>query len=139
VHADATDKAAGLQALSATPRGAARPEATEHDAPITTGLLTAAQVAERWQVPVRTVYAWANRNAIPHHLAGRLLRFDPVEVEEQFRCHGFADEVAADPEKPGALYAGFGDGKILHSPDAGESWDEVADVPALDALVAVRA
>jgi hypothetical protein len=40
----------------------------------------------------------------------------------------------ADPEAPGALYAGFGDGKILHSPDAGKSWDEVAGVPALDAL-----
>jgi photosystem II stability/assembly factor-like uncharacterized protein len=51
----------------------------------------------------------------------------------------FPYALCADPEAPGALYAGFGDGKILHSPDAGESWDEVADVPALDALVAVRA
>jgi hypothetical protein len=51
----------------------------------------------------------------------------------------FPYALCADPEKPGALYAGFGDGKILHSQDAGESWDEIADVPALDALVAVRA
>jgi photosystem II stability/assembly factor-like uncharacterized protein len=51
----------------------------------------------------------------------------------------FPYALCADPEVPGALYAGFGDGKILHSQDAGESWDEIAEVPALDALVAVRA
>jgi photosystem II stability/assembly factor-like uncharacterized protein len=51
----------------------------------------------------------------------------------------FPYALCADPEAPGALYAGFGDGKILHSPDAGESWEEVVRVPALDALVAVRA
>ena len=49
----------------------------------------------------------------------------------------FPYALCADPESPGALYAGFGDGKILHSPDAGESWDEVAHVPVLDALAAV--
>ena len=52
-------------------------------------------------MPVRTVYAWAKRNAIPHYRAGRLLRFDPVEVDEHLRAHGFADEVVADPERPG--------------------------------------
>jgi excisionase family DNA binding protein len=67
----------------------------------TNGMVTAAQLAERWQVPVRTIYAWAKRNAIPHYRTGRLLRFDPVEVEEHFRRHGFAEEVAADPERPG--------------------------------------
>ena len=50
----------------------------------------------------------------------------------------FPYALCADPEKPGTLYAGFGDGKVLHSPDAGASWSEVADIPALDALVAVR-
>jgi hypothetical protein len=40
---------------------------------------------------------------------------------------------------PRALYADFGDGKIVRSTDAGKSWDEVASVPALDALAAVRA
>jgi photosystem II stability/assembly factor-like uncharacterized protein len=49
----------------------------------------------------------------------------------------FPYALCADPEAPGALYAGFGDGKILHSPDAGTSWSEVAGVPALDALAAV--
>jgi photosystem II stability/assembly factor-like uncharacterized protein len=49
----------------------------------------------------------------------------------------FPYALCADPEAPGALYAGFGDGRIVHSPNAGESWDEIADVPTLDALVAV--
>ena len=49
----------------------------------------------------------------------------------------FPYALCADPETPGALYAGFGDGKIVHTPDAGKSWDEVAGVPALDALAAV--
>ena len=51
----------------------------------------------------------------------------------------FPYALCAGPEAPGALYAGFGDGKIVHSTDAGGSWDEVADVPVLDALAAVRA
>jgi photosystem II stability/assembly factor-like uncharacterized protein len=51
----------------------------------------------------------------------------------------FPYALCADPEAPGGLYAGFGDGKILHSADAGASWDEVAGVPALDALAAVSA
>jgi excisionase family DNA binding protein len=67
----------------------------------TTMLVTASQLAERWQVPVRTVYAWARRNAIPHYRAGRMLRFDPLEVEEHFRAHGYAAEIRADPQHPG--------------------------------------
>ena len=47
----------------------------------------------------------------------------------------FPYALCADPEAPGTLYAGLGNGKILRSPDAGVSWDEVASVPALDALV----
>lgn len=49
----------------------------------------------------------------------------------------FPYALAADPGAPGTLYAGFGDGTILRSPDAGESWVEVASVPALEALAAV--
>lgn len=51
----------------------------------------------------------------------------------------FPYALAADPEVRGALYAGLGDGSILHSPDAGKSWDEVARVPGLDALAVVTA
>jgi photosystem II stability/assembly factor-like uncharacterized protein len=50
---------------------------------------------------------------------------------------GFPYALAADPETPGSLYAGFGDGTILHSTDAGTSWDEVARVPGVEALAAV--
>jgi photosystem II stability/assembly factor-like uncharacterized protein len=49
----------------------------------------------------------------------------------------FPYALRADPEASGALYAGLGDGKILHTADAGKSWVEVAEVPALDALEAV--
>src|ERR671933_543653 len=49
----------------------------------------------------------------------------------------FPYALRADPEAPGALYAGLGDGKILHTTDAGKSWVEVAEVPALDALAVV--
>lgn len=103
---DAIDKSNGLHAPSAAARGAVTSEIVKTEAPATadgdkTPLMTAAQVAERWHVPVRTVYAWAKRNAIPHYRAGRLLRFDPIEVEEHFRRHGFADEVTADPDHPG--------------------------------------
>jgi photosystem II stability/assembly factor-like uncharacterized protein len=51
----------------------------------------------------------------------------------------FPYALAADPEAPDALYAGFGDGTILRSADAGESWDEVARAPELAALAAVSA
>ncbi|WP_370327133.1 helix-turn-helix domain-containing protein [Euzebya sp.] len=103
---DVTGKSRERHARRVNLREAARHEVLEPVARVTsdgstTTLLTAAQVAERWQVPVRTVYAWAKRNAMPHYRAGRLLRFDPAEVEEHFRSHGFADEVAADPERPG--------------------------------------
>jgi photosystem II stability/assembly factor-like uncharacterized protein len=50
----------------------------------------------------------------------------------------FPYALVADPGAPGALYAGFGDGEILRSPDTGESWDEVARTPGgLAALAAV--
>jgi len=50
----------------------------------------------------------------------------------------FPYALAADPETPGAVYAGLGDGTLLRSPDAGASWDEVARTPAgLAALAAM--
>ncbi len=51
----------------------------------------------------------------------------------------FPYALVADPERPGGIYAGLGDGSILRSPDAGMSWDEVARVPGLDALAVVAA
>ena len=49
----------------------------------------------------------------------------------------FPYALASDPETPGALYAGLGNGTILHSSDKGESWEEVARTPGLEALAAV--
>jgi photosystem II stability/assembly factor-like uncharacterized protein len=51
----------------------------------------------------------------------------------------FPYALVADPEKPGRLYAGLGDGTILRSPDSGTSWGEVTRVPGLDALAVVAA
>jgi len=41
------------------------------------------------------------------------------------------------PDSPGDLYAGFGDGRIVYSPDAGTSWEEIVLVHRLDALAVV--
>jgi photosystem II stability/assembly factor-like uncharacterized protein len=62
-------------------------------------------------------------------------RWEPV-LE---RLAEFPYALAADPDTPGALYAGLGDGTILRSPDAGAGWREVVRVPGLDALAAVAA
>jgi photosystem II stability/assembly factor-like uncharacterized protein len=52
----------------------------------------------------------------------------------------FPYALCPDPEVPGALYAGLGDGTILRGEDAGGSWEEVARVsPGLDALAVVSA
>jgi photosystem II stability/assembly factor-like uncharacterized protein len=52
----------------------------------------------------------------------------------------FPYALCSDPEAPGRLYAGLGDGTILRSADAGERWQEVARVPAgLQALAAASA
>ena len=69
-------------------------------------LFTAQQLAARWQVPVSTVYAWARRNEIPHYRAGRLLRFDPTEVAEQFRPSPSPQALNPDEVHPGE--AAFG-------------------------------
>jgi photosystem II stability/assembly factor-like uncharacterized protein len=50
----------------------------------------------------------------------------------------FPYALAADPEAPGAVFAGFGDGEILRSPDAGANWYEVVRVPAVEALAIVQ-
>ena len=55
------------------------------------------------------------------------------------RLAEFPYALVADPETPGALYAGFGDGRILYSANAGTSWNEAARVPGLDALMVVQA
>ena len=43
--------------------------------------LDIAMLAERLQVRRSTLYAWAEQGSIPHLKLGRLLRFDPDEIE----------------------------------------------------------
>jgi len=49
----------------------------------------------------------------------------------------FPYTLVGDPEKPGALYAGFGNGRIVYSHNAGENWDDISYVPGVDALAVV--
>ena len=42
---------------------------------------------------------------------------------------GFPYALAADPESPGSLYAGFGGGEVLEKPGPEESWREIARLP----------
>ena len=52
----------------------------------------------------------------------------------------FPYALCQDPETPGTLYAGFGDGMIMRGANAGESWEEITRVaPGLEALAAVSA
>lgn len=53
------------------------------------------------------------------------------------RLAEFPYALVADPEISGALYAGFGDGTILHSSDRGTNWTDFARAPGLEALAVV--
>jgi len=44
-------------------------------------LLTVPQLAEQLQIKAATLYTWAEQGSIPHLKLGRLLRFDPDEIE----------------------------------------------------------
>lgn len=45
-------------------------------------LLTAPEVAKLLNVEVATIYAWAQRRQIPFQKVGRVLRFDPLKLEQ---------------------------------------------------------
>ena len=49
--------------------------------------LDIATLAGRLQVKRSTLYAWAERGSIPHLKLGRLLRFDPDEIETWLKSH----------------------------------------------------
>ena len=49
--------------------------------------LDIAVLAERLRVKRSTVYAWAEQGKIPHLKLGRLLRFDPDEIEVWLQTH----------------------------------------------------
>lgn len=44
--------------------------------------LTVAQLADHLQVRESTIYGWVDRDFIPFLMAGDLLRFDPIAIDE---------------------------------------------------------
>ena len=58
--------------------------------------LNIALLAERLLVKRSTLYAWAEEGMIPHVKLGRLLRFDPDEIEAWLQNH----RVEGVPEPP---------------------------------------
>lgn len=49
--------------------------------------LDIAALAERLRIKRSTLYAWAEQGTIPHLKLGRLLRFDPDEIEAWLQAH----------------------------------------------------
>jgi excisionase family DNA binding protein len=49
--------------------------------------LDIAGLADRLKIKRATLYAWAEQGAIPHLKLGRLLRFDPDEIEVWLQAH----------------------------------------------------
>jgi excisionase family DNA binding protein len=49
--------------------------------------LDIAALAERLQIKRSTLYAWAEQGTIPYLKLGRLLRFDPDEIEAWLQAH----------------------------------------------------
>lgn len=49
--------------------------------------LDIAALAERLWIKRSTLYAWAAQGSIPHFKLGRLLRFDPDEIEAWLQTH----------------------------------------------------
>ena len=49
--------------------------------------LDIAALAERLRIKRSTLYAWAEQGTIPHLKLGRLLRFDPDEIEAWLHNH----------------------------------------------------
>ena len=60
--------------------------------------LNIAALTERLLVKRSTLYAWAEQGTIPHLKLGRLLRFDPDEIEAWLQAH--RQEVTPEPTPP---------------------------------------
>ena len=50
------------------------------DARLTEGLLTAAELARRWAISVKTLRRWMGAEGLPSIRVGRLVRFEPGDV-----------------------------------------------------------
>lgn len=53
---------------------------------ISQDLLTVEALCRWLKVPKATVYDWTHTGVIPHYKLGRLLRFDPHEIEAWLRA-----------------------------------------------------
>ena len=60
--------------------------------------LDIAALAERLRIRRSTLYAWTAQGTIPHLKLGRLLRFDPDEIEAWLQAH--RQEVTPEPTLP---------------------------------------
>ena len=60
--------------------------------------LNIAVLAERLLVKRSTLYAWVEQGTIPHLRLGRLLRFDPDEIEVWLQAH--RQETNPEPTPP---------------------------------------
>ena len=60
--------------------------------------LDIATLAERLRIKHSTLYAWAEQGTIPHLKLGRLLRFDPDEIEVWLQDH--RREATPEPASP---------------------------------------
>lgn len=70
--------------------------------------LDIAALAERLWIKRSTLYAWAAQGRIPHRKLGRLLRFDPDEIEAWLQSH--RREATPEPTSPTRRHGTGGDG-----------------------------
>jgi excisionase family DNA binding protein len=61
-------------------------------------LLNVREVSEWLQVKRSTIYLWTEQGMIPHLKLGRLLRFDPDEIEAWLQAH--RQEATPEPTLP---------------------------------------
>jgi excisionase family DNA binding protein len=61
-----------------------------------------AALAERLRIKRSTLYAWAEQGTIPYLKLGRLLRFDPDEIEAWLQAH--RQEATPEPTPPRRRY-----------------------------------
>ena len=61
-------------------------------------LLIVNELSEWLQVKRSTIYLWAEQGMIPHVKLGRLLRFDPDEIEAWLQAH--RQEIIPEPIPP---------------------------------------
>ena len=62
-------------------------------------LMTVKEVAQWLQVQPATLYVWAEQGMIPHLKLGRLVRFDPDEIDMWLQAHRCDDTPEPAPRR----------------------------------------